>query len=476
MILNILDNDTIAAISSAPGKGAIAIVRLSGSNSLDIADKVFSSFSKKENIKIDIRKSIYGKITTKQGEILDEVIAVSYKAPSSFTGEDMVEFYCHGSIYIQQELLKLLIYNGARIAKNGEFSQRAYLNQKLDLSQAESIADLIDSESRSQHKMAIQQLKGSYSKEFDLLRLRMLNFASLIELELDFSEEDVEFANREELLRLVNEIDAKVQKLIDSFRLGNAIKKGIPIAIAGVTNAGKSTLLNNILGEDKAIVSDIHGTTRDTIEDTLNINGVLFRFVDTAGLRDTDDTIESIGIERSYRAIENASIVLIIMDISRKDDIEQINLIKDILHRTEDKNRILLLNKIDNLSSWSDYIYNEVKTIIGKDLLENVNINAISAKESINIDELLKAISDIYLQDMDNNADIIISNVRHFELLKKVSNALNAIKEAMDMNIHTDLLAQDMRLAISYIGEITGQEISSDNILHNIFQHFCIGK
>jgi len=457
----------ICAISTPPGCGGIAVIRLSGKGCIPLADQVFLSPSGKKLDECQPNTIHFGNIRKGKEEI-DEVLVSLFRAPHSYTGEDTVEITCHGSIYIQQQIVQLLIDKGARSALPGEFTQRAFLNGKMDLSQAEAVADLIASTSAGMHKLALNQMRGGFSNELIKLRTQLLDFTSLIELELDFTEEDVEFADRTHLKLLATNIEQIIQKLADSFSVGNAIKNGIPVAIIGETNAGKSTLLNLLVGEERAIVSDIHGTTRDVIEDTIQISGITFRFIDTAGIRETSDTIESMGIERTFRKLDQASIVLWVIDLTTPaTDIEA--LATRIVPRSEGKHLVLVFNKSDLLTP--------DELALKQHLLSNLPATRIyiSAKQQVNTEtlqqELLKAAS---LPEISQN-DVIVTNVRHYEAL---TNALHAIRRAingLDTNISGDFLSQDIRECMHYLGEITGQ-ISNDEILGNIFANFCIGK
>lgn len=461
------ENQIIAAISTPAGMGGIAIIRLSGSGCIELVDKIFKSPSKKL-LKDQKPNTIHFGIILKDDEILDEVLVSIFKKPHSFTGEDSIEISCHGSTYIQQNILKLLFENGATIAKPGEFTQRAFANGKMDLSQAESVADLIASTSASTHRLALNQMRGGISDKLIELRNKLLDFTSLIELELDFSEEDVEFANRENLKALANDIETHIKKLADSFSLGNAIKTGIPVAIVGETNTGKSTLLNLLLHEEKAIVSDIHGTTRDVIEDTINIKGITFRLIDTAGIRETQDEIENIGIERTFKKLEQASIVLWLVD-AETDNEHILSLANKILPLLNDKKVILIFNKIDAVSADRKFI----KDNLLKDELPDRMF--ISAKYNDGIDKLEDKLIEVANIPDFGGQDIIITNLRHYEALEKALKAIQRINEGLDLNISGDFLSQDIRECMHYLGEITGQ-ISTDEILGNIFGKFCIGK
>jgi tRNA modification GTPase len=462
----IKNNDTICAISTASGVGGIAVIRVSGKDAIEICDKIFKG--RKKLSETEANKAVFGSIISSDGETIDDVLIIVFRAPRSFTGEDTVEISCHGSIFIQQQILKLLLEQGCALAQAGEFSQRAFLNGKLDLSQAEAIADLIASTSAASHRMALNQMRGNFSNELSLLREKLLNFVSLIELELDFNEEDVEFADREELKNLAVSIEEKISKLADSFNLGNVLKNGIPVALVGETNVGKSTLLNLLLNEEKAIVSDIHGTTRDVIEDSVNINGIIFRFIDTAGIRDTKDKIENLGIERTYKKIEQASIILWLIDCTQiSEHIEWLT--ERIAKRAEGKKIILVFNKIDKVDA------EECKII--ENLFDQFDAERIyiSAKNRINTDKLESALiraSQIPELQAD---DIVVSNIRHYEALKKAQTAIQRVIDGLEMNISHDFLSQDIRECMHFLGEITGT-ISTDEILGNIFSKFCIGK
>ena len=460
------NTDTICAIATSPGVGAIAIIRVSGSEAFKISEKIF--FSRKNNFKISKVKShsIHFGTIGDGNNILDEVLISVFKAPNSYTGEDSVEISCHGSIYIQQKIQELLIKNGARYAKPGEFTLRGFLNAKFDLSQSEAVADLIASNSEASHCLAIDQMRGGFSKKIKELRAKLVEFASLIELELDFSEEDLEFAERPKLMKLLKEIEKELKKLTDSFSVGNVLKTGIPVAIIGKPNVGKSTLLNALLNEEKAIVSDIPGTTRDAIEDTIVIEGISFRFIDTAGLRNTKNEIEIIGVERTYEKINQASVILYLFDISSdtpKEIIENLNDFKDHINN-KNKKFILIGNKIDKLvempHSFKDLV--ELETIyISAKRKENINLISESLVKSVNFEN----ISD----------KTLVSNIRHYEALSKSLQAIKNIEEGFKNEIPTDLISTDIRDSLHHLGEITG-EITTNEILDSIFTKFCIGK
>jgi tRNA modification GTPase len=468
------DDSTICAIASPPGQGAISIVRLSGSKAFVIAGSIFSFHdqSGRKNLENQAPNTLhYGKIINKNKEI-DDVIIGLFKEPNSYTGEDTIEISCHGSVYIQQKILELLINKGARLAKPGEFTLRAFLNGKLDLSQAEGVADMIASSSEATHRLALNQMRGGFSKEIKNLRQELLNFISLIELELDFSEEDVEFADRKQLMALAVKMDDILTSLITTFEYGNAIKNGIPVAIIGPANSGKSTLLNRLLHEDRAIVSEIAGTTRDFIEDIIVLQGIRFRFIDTAGLRHSVDQIEKQGIQRTHQKYQQADIVIVMVDMA--DDPALINKQFQFIRKEENKHKHLIfaINKADKYSA--DLI-NE-RTIQYKELWSDVaHILDISAKKNIGIDALENLLISTVLKNSPGENDIVVTNVRHFEALKRSSEALVRVKEGLQSGISGDLLAMDIREVLHYLGEITG-EITTDEILGNIFKNFCIGK
>lgn len=470
-----MQQDTICAIATAPGNGGIAIIRISGADALEYT----LPYLYKGGVKISSlpnRQAVFCRFIGDDEQMIDEVVTTAYHAPNSYTGEDVVELSCHGSTYIMQTILKYLFAAGCRLAEPGEFTQRAYLNGKMDLSQAEAVADLIAGESEAQHRMAINQMRGGYSSELNGLREKLLYFVSLIELELDFSEEDVTFANREQLQTLLNELITRISSLERSFQLGNAIKKGVPVAIVGPTNAGKSTLLNRLLGEEKAIVSNIHGTTRDVIEDTMIIDGMLFRFIDTAGLRKTEDEIETIGIERSYKKLNKADIVLLMLsatDIVASDSYKE--LYADVLNHIQSSQKlIIVLNKSDLLDTQALLdIEKRIKEICGE---RTSAVIKISASTNQNIEQLKALIAESHKLTKYKQGDMVVSNIRHYTLLQQVHEALNRVNGGLDNDLPGDLLSQDIREAITYLGEITGGQITSDSVLHNIFRHFCIGK
>ena len=466
------EKDTICAISTAQGMGAIAVIRLSGEQSICICENIFKPAKAGKLLSQQNANTIhFGSITDGKKDI-DEVLVSIFKTPYSFTGEDIIEIACHGAPFIQQQILQLLIANGARLATAGEFTQRAFLNGKMDLSQAEAVADLIASRSEAARRVALQQMRGGFSNELIHLRSQLLNFISLIELELDFSEEDVEFADRSELIKLVNQIESLLKRLVQSFSLGNAIKNGIPVAIVGHTNAGKSTLLNTLLQEERAIVSEIHGTTRDVIEDTINIEGIGFRFIDTAGIRATKDEIENLGIERTYDKISKATIVLLMLDVNdpNKKIHEAITDIKKRLN--EQQQLIVVINKTDLGDHSIQERFNKVsfKELSGIDA-----IVPISAKNQVNIESLTSSLlKTVNLSAIDND-EVIVTNVRHYEALQQSLEAIIRVSEGLQTGISADFLAQDIREVLHFLGEITGH-INTDEVLGNIFKNFCIGK
>jgi len=462
-----LDNSTICAIATPPGNGAIALLRVSGDKAFNICDKLVIFKRKSKKINYQSTQTIFYCNILDKDIIIDDVLISIFKKPHSYTGEDVVEISCHGSIYIQQKILELLIKNGARFAQPGEFTFRAFMNGKLDLSQAEAVADLIASQNQASHHVAMNQMRGGFSHMLEGLRKQLLEFTSLIELELDFSEEDVEFADREKMLDLIYEIISTCEKLAQSFKLGNAIKNGIPVAIVGKPNTGKSTLLNTLLNEDKAIVSEIPGTTRDSIEDTINIKGIRVRFIDTAGIRDTDDIIENLGIEKTFEKIKNAVVILLVID-----DTGNINDIHEQLkkiHISTEQSLAIVLNKIDRIG---------VKELKDKLMLMSdlpFETIAIAAKFKRNIESIEQLILNAVNYGSISEDDVIITNVRHFEALEKTIFSGNNVIGDLNNNISPDLISEDIREMLHHIGEITG-EVTTDEILGNIFKNFCIGK
>lgn len=446
--------DTICALATGNGIGAISVIRVSGGRAWEIVSTLFS-----KNLKNATSHTVhYGVISSPKGEMIDEVLITLFAEGKSFTGEESAEISCHGSPYIRQKIIESLVKAGCRIAEPGEYTQRAFLNGKLDLSQAEAVADLIASQSKSAHDIALKQLRGNFSSELKTLREKLISFASLVELELDFAEEDVEFADRTQLKSLVDEVLLVISRLANSFELGNAIKNGVPVAIVGAPNTGKSTLLNALLGEDRAIVSDIEGTTRDVIEETLNIDGILFRLIDTAGIREGAETIEALGIERSYSKIDQAKIVLCMADgIDEGKIAESVAWKNDLQLKYPDKEILLLINKSDLMSG------------------QNKEGLCISAKTGENIDVLKRALVDAVTADYDMANESIVVNARHHEALVKAKDALQKAQQGLVEEVTGDFVAMDIRQAMFYLGSITG-DISTEDLLGNIFSKFCIGK
>ena len=484
----IRNEDTICAPATVPGTGAISVIRLSGPEALTIADKVIRC--RRGNISDAKGYTIrFGEVLDYTGALIDEVLTSVFRAPHSYTGENSVEISCHASSYIVSRIMELLYAAGARAAEPGEFTQRAYLNGKMDLAQAEAVADVIASQNAAAHRIAFKQMKGGFSSELRDMRGELLELVSLMELELDFSEEEVEFADRSRLDTLLEQITAHVSKLIDSFRLGNAIKNGVPVAIAGATNTGKSTLLNALLGEDRAIVSDVHGTTRDTIEETLNIDGVLFRFIDTAGLRETSEIVEKIGIERTFKKISEASLVLGMIDLTRDFDSTD-ETIREILDKVDFQTQklVLLLNKTDicEVNKNVITINNIVSRIENKGLkaalsnytqndAQTVPILPISAKTRTGIEELRSILATSQRDLLADSDTTLVTNQRHLQALTDTRTSLLRLRQGLASGLPTDLAAQDIREAIYHLGSIVG-EISTDEVLGNIFRNFCIGK
>ncbi len=458
--------DTICAVSTPHGMGGIAVVRISGSNATQIVAKIW------HGAPIDsmaTHTAHLGTITDSHGDKLDQVVLTLFKGPHSFTGEDVIEISCHGSMWIQRQIVLSLIDAGCRAATGGEFTQRAFCNGRLDLSQAEAVADLIASQSRAQHRVAINQMRGAFSRQLSQLRQQLLQFVSLIELELDFSEEDVAFADRSRLLNLSADIQTVIGRLCASYSSGNVIKNGIPVAIVGPTNAGKSTLLNHLLHDDRALVSDIQGTTRDVIEDTVDIGGTLFRFIDTAGIRQANDEIEKMGIERTFQKLDQAQIVLWVIDGTRPAQ-ELTGFSSQILPHTAGKTLIAVVNKAD-----MDIAPQVTETLNGL-LPEGAHRVSISARDGINTEELTRLLTQsAALPDMSDDNAVIVTNARHYEALTRAAEALSRATTGLESGLSGDLVSQDIRECMHYLGEITG-EISTDDILGEIFSHFCIGK
>nr|WP_314785225.1 tRNA uridine-5-carboxymethylaminomethyl(34) synthesis GTPase MnmE [uncultured Capnocytophaga sp.] len=463
-------NDTIVALATASGVGAIAVIRLSGKEAIAIADSVFKPHSGKSLLEAPSHTVHLGTLESKD-QVIDECLATIFKGTKSYTGEPVVEFSCHGSNYIVEEVIKLCLAKGARLADAGEFTKRAFLNGKLALNQAEAVADLIASDSKASHQVALQQMRGGFTSDIEGLRQELLNFTSLIELELDFSEEDVEFADRTQFKALLSTIKTTVLSLLQSFSVGNVLKNGIPVAIVGKPNAGKSTLLNALLNEERAIVSDIAGTTRDTIEETLHIGGIAFRFIDTAGIRDTQDQIEAIGVQKAKEKIEKASIVLYLFDVKDSSAQEIISFVKE--NYREGTKFVLLHNKTD-LSTESNI------TLFDNEILQSLKgytdtLLRISAKEGNNISALKDFLS-LYAQSLNNTGKAtIITNIRHYEALNNTLQSIERIEQGLQLQLSGDLLAIDIREALYHLGTITGA-VSNDEVLGNIFSRFCIGK
>jgi len=470
--MNSIQNSTIIALATSSGVGAIAVIRLSGKDSIKIVNQFFQSkYGDKDLTKVKSHTIHLGNIID-DNRIIDEVLVSIFKNPHSYTGENVVEINCHGSVYIQQEIIQLFIKNGVSNANAGEFTLRAFLNGKIDLSQAEAVADLIASNSAASHQVALQQMRGGFSSEIQNLRQQLLNFASLIELELDFAEEDVEFADRTEFKNLIAKISTVLKRLIDSFAIGNVLKNGIPVAIVGEPNVGKSTLLNALLNEEKAIVSHIEGTTRDAIEDEIIIEGVAYRFIDTAGIRDTDDFIESIGIQKTYEKIEKAQLVIYLFDLEKIKN-KHLTLekcifeIKKIRDKFPAKQLLIIANKVDLVD----------EKIIDKTTkaFKNTSLIFLSAKEKLGISKLTNALTQLANKGALSNNETIVSNSRHFEALNNAYNSIKEVQKGINNNISTDLFSIDVRQALFHLGEITG-EVTTEDLLGNIFANFCIGK
>ncbi|WP_158729167.1 MULTISPECIES: tRNA uridine-5-carboxymethylaminomethyl(34) synthesis GTPase MnmE [unclassified Flavobacterium] len=462
--------DSIVALATPSGAGAIAIIRISGQDAIPIADSVFKSIKNKNLVSQKTHTLHLGHIVD-GSKTLDEVLVSVFKGPNSYTGENTIEISCHGSTYIQQQIIQLLLRKGCRMADAGEFTLRAFLNGKLDLSQAEAVADLISSDNEASHQIAMQQMRGGFSNEIAKLREELLNFASLIELELDFAEEDVEFADRTQFHELLNRIEFVLKRLIDSFAVGNVIKNGIPVAIVGEPNVGKSTLLNALLNEERAIVSDIAGTTRDTIEDELVIGGIGFRFIDTAGIRETKDYVESIGIQKTFEKIEQAQVVLYLFESFRfqVSGSEYILEIEKVKNKYPLKPLLVVINKIDLISV-------EERDSISQQLDKlNVQQVLLSAKQKIGIDELKNQLLSFVNTGALRNNETIVTNTRHYDSLLKALDEISKVKYALETNLSSDLMALDIREALYHFGMITGQ-VTNDELLGNIFANFCIGK
>ncbi|RKS03331.1 tRNA uridine-5-carboxymethylaminomethyl(34) synthesis GTPase MnmE [Flavobacterium sp. 102] len=468
-----ISQETIVALASPSGAGAIAVIRISGNDAITIAEQVFQSVSGKAISKQKTHTIHLGHIVD-EGKVYDQVLLSIFKNPHSYTGEDVIEISCHGSTYIQQQIIQLLLRKGCRMAQAGEFTLRAFLNGKLDLSQAEAVADLISSDNEASHQIAMQQMRGGFSNEIAKLREELLNFASLIELELDFAEEDVEFADRTQFKDLLNRIEFVLKRLIDSFAVGNVIKNGIPVAIVGEPNVGKSTLLNALLNEERAIVSDIAGTTRDTIEDELVIEGIGFRFIDTAGIRETKDVVESIGIKKTFEKIEQAQVVLLLVDGSRLS-VESLTSVKIEIEKIRNqfplKPIVIIINK-------KDLIDQEMLSTINHQLTTDNRQPTtiyISAKNKEGIEDLKNQLMSFVNTGALRNNETIVTNTRHYDSLLKALEEIQKVRFGMDTNLSSDLMAIDIKQALYYFGEITG-EVTNDELLGNIFANFCIGK
>ncbi len=462
-------NDTIIALATPSGIGAIAVIRLSGKDAIGIVNSFFNSKTGNKSLLKQKTHTIHLGHIVSDNRFIDKVLVSVFKDPNSYTGENVIEISCHGSVFIQQEIIQLFIKNGIRLANPGEFTLRAFLNGKLDLSQAEAVADLITSDSKASHQIAMQQMRGGFSNEIEKLRQELLNFASLIELELDFAEEDVEFANRDDFQKLIHKLTSVIKQLIASFAYGNVLKNGIPVAIIGEPNVGKSTLLNTLLNEEKAIVSEIAGTTRDAIEDELIIDGVVYRFIDTAGIRDTEDTIESIGIQRTYENIEKAQLVLFLIDGGKrpKTEDQRLNTIYQLQEKYPDKKIISIVNKADLLSK------DEISTL--NTLPKFRDSILLSSKEKTGINKLKEELTKLTNIGALSNNKTIVSNSRHFEALNNALVEINNVQNGINNKISSDLIAINIREALSYLGEITGK-VTTEDLLGNIFANFCIGK
>ena len=469
-----IQNDTIVALASPSGAGAIAVIRISGNDAIAVSKSIFNSVSGKDITKQKTHTLHLGHIVD-DTKVIDQVLLSIFKGPNSYTGENTIEISCHGSTYIQQQIIQLLLRKGCRMANAGEFTLRSFLNGKMDLSQAEAVADLISSDNEASHQIAMQQMRGGFSNEIKQLRQELLNFASLIELELDFAEEDVAFADRTQFKELLNRIEFVLKRLIDSFAVGNVIKNGIPVAIVGEPNVGKSTLLNALLNEERAIVSEIAGTTRDTIEDELIIGGIGFRFIDTAGIRETADVIESLGIRKTFEKIEQAQVVLYLVDGSRLSvDGKLENLLLEVgktRNQFPQKPIVVIINKMDLISP-------ENVSIIDKKLTTNnqqLTTIYISAKENIGVDELKNQLLSFVNTGALRNNETIVTNTRHYDSLLKALDEIQKVNYGLQTNISSDLMAIDIREALYHFGMITG-EVTNDELLGNIFANFCIGK
>ena len=462
-----MTQDTICAIATAPG-GAIGIIRVSGPEAICITDSIFRPATGLPLADRSPYTLTFGHICSDNGEVVDEVLVSLFRAPHSYTGEDSIEISCHGSAYILQQVMQLLVTHGCRAAGPGEYTQRAFLNGKMDLSQAEAVADLIASTTAATHRMAMNQMRGGFSHELSTLRDKLLHLTSLMELELDFSDhEELEFADRSELEAIASQIAEVISRLADTFSLGNALKCGIPVAIVGETNAGKSTLLNALLNEERAIVSDIHGTTRDVIEDTMNMGGITFRFIDTAGIRDTRDTIESLGIERTFHKLEQADIVLWVIDATCAT--EQYNqLAVKILPRCESKHLVIVLNKIDLAPTTSSSSF--------QSLPKDTPVIPLCAKQKNGLSLLQEQLIKYATLPALSQNDVVVSNIRHYQALTHALESIRRVQNGLSTGLSGDFISQDLRECLHHLGEIVGGTIETDEVLENIFKHFCIGK
>lgn len=465
-----MTQDTIVALSTPPGQGAIGVIRLSGPDAITMVDAFFHG---KNLTKVDGNTVHYGKIVNEQDKIIDECVATVFRAPRSYTKEDVIEISCHGSPYIIEQIIQLCLRKGARMAQRGEYTLRAFLNGQLDLSQAEAVADLIASDSEGSHALAMQQMRGGFSEEIKQLRQELIDFAALIELELDFGEEDVEFADRQKLNRLVEKIQSVIQRLLQSFHLGNVIKNGVSTVIAGRPNAGKSTLLNALLNEERAIVSDIAGTTRDTIEESLNIQGIQFRLIDTAGIRQAQDEIERIGVEKTIEKIAQSRLVVYLFDVtqSRPSDLwEDVDkFLESSVALTAKSRKLFVANKMDLYPQLDPAEYYK------EGLIDAHNLITTSALHKMNVEYLKEKLYQTVIDDNLAMDETIVSNTRHYDALHKAHEALDAVLNGLDTGITGDFIAMDIRRSLHHLGEITG-EISTDDLLDSIFTRFCIGK
>ncbi|PCH92688.1 MAG: tRNA uridine-5-carboxymethylaminomethyl(34) synthesis GTPase MnmE [Bacteroidetes bacterium] len=460
---NLPHTDTICAISTAAGVAAISVLRISGDQSFEICNKLFKPGDSSKDISTESTFTIHYGFIMDDKDIVDEVLISLFKNPNSYTGEDLIEISCHGSTFVQQKILELLISAGARTAKPGEFTMRAFLNGKMDLTKAEAVADLIASSTAASHKTAMSQMRGGFSEELKVLRQKLLDFASLVELELDFSEEDVEFADRKALAKLIEEISSMLHRLVDSFRLGNVIKNGVPVAIIGKPNVGKSTLLNVLINEERAIVSDIPGTTRDYLEDSVNIDGILYRFIDTAGIRDSTDEIEAKGISKTFEKIREANVILYLFDAKNADHNQVEQELKE-LEVDDNVNVVAVINKIDQLTEKELNNFKKLKQAV-----------CISALNKENIESLHELLVSVVSQRNIDTSDTIITNARHYEELSKSLVGIESVINGLDEKISGELLAADIRESLQHLGEITG-EVTNNELLGNIFSRFCIGK